>query len=282
MWVWVETNKKQAAWGAAIAVTLALVVWFLLWRHGEQEVRAGEALSEIFVPQLLNGGAARPETCQGFLKVAAEYPGYDAGAEAMLLGAGDLFVEGNYDQARAQFERFAREHRGSPMEASAVLGIAACLDAQHKTNEARTAYKSLVDQHPNDPVALQAKFSLGRLYASQPELARNYFEDVARARGSLLSSEAGLRLEELYQQHPELAPAAPPAVSLAPKVAVVAATNTQGKTSAVASIERRLQAAIASATNAPSKAPATAKAPAPTPAKTPTPTPAKAPAKSDK
>ncbi|MGO8678517.1 MAG: tetratricopeptide repeat protein [Limisphaerales bacterium] len=249
VWVWVETNKKQVAWGAAIAVIVALIVWFMLWRHGEQEIKAGEALSDVFVPQMLSGGAARPETSQGFLNIAAQYPGFDAGAQAMLLGAGDLFIEGKYDEAKAQFEKFAREHRGSPLETSAFLGIAACLDAQHKTNEARTAYKSLIDQHPNDPVALQAKFSLGRIYEAQkmPELARNFFEDVARSRGSLLSSEAGMRLEELYRQHPELAPAPPTAMPLTPKLTAIT-TN------------------------------ATAKAPAKTPAKAP----AAAPSKSDK
>jgi tetratricopeptide (TPR) repeat protein len=236
LWAWVATNKKQAAWGAAIAVTLGLVVWFLLWRHGEQEVKAGEALSEVFVPQLISGTPTRPDTVQGFLKVAVAYPGYDAGAQAMLLAAGDLFMAGKYDEARAQFERFRREHRGSPLETSALLGIAACLDAQHKPTEAGTAYKSLIDQHPNDPVAFQAKFSLARLCAAQnmPELARNYFEDVARNRGSLLSSEAGLRLEELYQQHPELAPGAAPPMPLTPKLTAVASTNAPAKAPAVA------------------------------------------------
>ena len=224
---WIETNKKQVAWGAAIVVTLGLVIGFFVWRHGEQELKAGEALSEVFVPQILSGGAARPDTAQEFLKVAAAYPGYDAGAQALLLGAADLFVAGKYDQAKAQFERFARQYHRSPLETSALLGVAACLNAQHKPTEARTAYKSLVDQHPNDPVALQAKFSLARLYATQNmlELARNYFEEVARSRGSLLSSEAGLRLEELYQQHPELAPTAPPPVPLTPKLTALAPTN---------------------------------------------------------
>jgi tetratricopeptide (TPR) repeat protein len=263
LWVWAETNKKQALWGVGITVVLALVIGFLLWRHGEQEVKAGEALSEIFVPQMLSGGAARPEAAQGFLRIAADYSGYDAGAQATLLAGGDFFIQGNYDAAKVQFERFAREHRGSPLETSALLGVAACLDAQHKTNEAKTAYKSLIDQHPNDPVALQAKFALGRLYAAQnqPELARNFFEEVARTRGSLLSSEAGLRLEELYQQHPELAPAAPPPMPLTPKLTVAAATNAPAK--------------------APAPAPAKA-APAPAPAKAPVSAPAATPAKSDK
>jgi tetratricopeptide (TPR) repeat protein len=286
LWAWVETNKKQAQWGAAIAVTLGLGIWFFVWRQGEQEVKAGEALSEIFVPQLISGSATRPETAQGLLKVAGEYPGYGAGAQALLLAAGDLFTAGKYDQAKVQFERFSQEHRGSPLETSALLGIAACLDAQHKPTEARTAYKSLIDQHPNDPVALQAKFSLARLYAAQnmPELARNCFEDVARSRGSVLSSEAALRLEELYEQHPELAPAATPPMPLTPKVTVVAPTNAAAKALAAAPAKALAATPAKALAATPAKAPAVApaKAPAVAPAKAPAVAPAKAPAKSDK
>ena len=223
LWAWLETNKKQAIWGAGIVVVLGLVIWFLVWHHGEKEVKAGEALSEVFVKQALAGGAIGPETAQGYLKVAATYPGFDAGAEAMLLAAGSLFIGGNYDAARAEFERFVREYHGSPLRSQALLGIAACLDAQHKASEAMTAYNSLISQHPNDPVTPQAKFALARLYEAQnkPELARNLFEDVARGRNTLVGSEAGIRLEELYQAHPNLAPVAP-----APTLVTPAPTGT--------------------------------------------------------
>jgi tetratricopeptide (TPR) repeat protein len=259
LWAWVETNKKQAAWGAGGAIVLALAIWFLLWRHGEQQVKAGEALSQVFVPQLMTGGPARPETVRELLKVAAQYPGSEAGAEATLMAAGDLFTEGKYDQARVEFEKFARLHRASALEASALLGIAACLDAQHKTEQAKTAYKSLIDQHPNDPVTLQAKFSLACIYGAQnmPELERNYLEEVARARSSILSSEAALRLQALFDQHPELAPTAPPPVTLTPTLTAATASN---------------------APPAKAPAPAPAKAPAPAPAEAPLPAPRTTPA----
>jgi tetratricopeptide (TPR) repeat protein len=215
LWAWLETNKKQVMWGGGIVVVLGLVIWFLVLQHREKEIKAGEALSEVFVKQALAGGAAGPETAQGYLKVAAMYPGFDAGAQAMLLAGGSLFAGGNYDAAKAEFERFVRQYRASPLRSQALLGIAACLDAQHKASEAMTAYNSLIGQHPNDPVTPQAKFALARLYEAQnkPELARNLFEDVARSRNTLVGSEAGIRLEELYQAHPNLAP---PLVTPAP------------------------------------------------------------------
>jgi tetratricopeptide (TPR) repeat protein len=95
----------------------------------------------------------------------------------------------------------------------ALLGIAACYDAQGKTNEAITSYKNLVEHHPGESSVPQAKFALGRLYESQnkPEQARTMFEDVVRGDpyGSI-GSEAGIRLEELKQKYPSLVPPPPP------------------------------------------------------------------------
>jgi TolA-binding protein len=142
-----------------------------------------------------------------YLKVAATYPKSSAAARAVLLAGGTLFVEGKYDQAKAQFEKFVHEYRDTTFMGGALLGIAACLDAQNKTDDAIRAYKDLTEHHSGDPAVPQAKFALARLYEGQgkPELARSLFEDVARSDpNSSLGSEAGMRLEELKMQHPEL------------------------------------------------------------------------------
>jgi TolA-binding protein len=139
--------------------------------------------------------------------VAAAYPKSSAGARAVLLAGGTLFVDGKYDQAKAQFEKFVREYRDTTFMGEALLGIGACLDAQNKTDEAIRAYKDLTEHHSGDPSVPQAKFALARLYEGQgkPELARTLFEDVARSEPySSLGSESGMRLEELKLKHPEL------------------------------------------------------------------------------
>ena len=94
----------------------------------------------------------------------------------------------------------------------ALLGIGACLDADGKGRDAIAAYKDLIDHRPGDVVLPQAKFALGRLYEanSEPEKARNQFEEVARENPySSLGSEAGMRLEELNMKYPQLMPATP-------------------------------------------------------------------------
>jgi TolA-binding protein len=210
-WAWFEAHKKQTLWGTGGLVLVGLVVAFVLYRQDEADVAASEALSNVALPQMT--GASRGATPDAYLKVAAAHPGSRAGARALLLAAGGHFVDGKYDEAKAQFERFNREYGDSPFKGEALLGIAACLDVQSKTNEAVAAYKNLIDRRPTDYVLPQARFALARLYETQnrPELARSLFEEVARNNpyGSL-GSEAGIRLEELKIKYPNLvAPVTP-------------------------------------------------------------------------
>ena len=131
-------------------MVVGLIVAFVLYRADEADVAASEALSNVALPQMT--GASRGDTADAYLKVAATYPGSRAGARALLLAAGGLFVEGKYAEAKTQFETFNREYASSPFRGEALLGIASCLDAQGKTNEAVTAYKDLIDRRPSDYV----------------------------------------------------------------------------------------------------------------------------------
>jgi TolA-binding protein len=214
---WFEANKKQTLWGAGILLVVGTIVAFFLYRQNQAEITASEALSSVAMPQ---ASGARADTVEGYLKVAATHPGSKAGARALLLAAGGLFVDGKYDEARTQFERFRREYSDSLFMGEALLGIAASLDAQGKTRDAMAAYKDLIDHRPGDSNVPQAKFALARLHQAQnePEQARNLFEDVERSQpyGSL-GDEARMQLEELKTKFPKLlAPVTPMPTNAAP------------------------------------------------------------------
>jgi tetratricopeptide (TPR) repeat protein len=205
-WAWFEANRKQAFMGAGALAVIGVIVAFFLYHRDQADIAASEALSGVALAPMT--GASRGDMANAYLKVAATYPDSRAGARALLLAAGALFVEGKYPEAKTQFERFKREYSSSPYLGEALLGIAACLDAQGNTNEAAAAYKDLIDHHPADQVLPQARFALGRLYEAQnkPELARNMFEEVERNNPyESLGSEAGMRLEELKLKYPSLA-----------------------------------------------------------------------------
>jgi predicted negative regulator of RcsB-dependent stress response len=218
-WAWVEKNRKPLMWVGGGVLGLGLVIGFVVTMHNQKEANAGEALSKIEVAQFrtpLDAAAA-----EGYLQVAAKYPRSAAGARALLLAAGNLFAAGNYEQARAQFDRFIRERRDPRLMGEAELGAAACLDALGKTNEAVTAYTALVDRRPGDHVLLSAKVALGRLLLAQgkPERAFTLLQDVERTSPySILGSEAATLLDDLRTRYPNLAkPAvAAPAASTKP------------------------------------------------------------------
>jgi len=227
LWAWFEANKKQVKLGAIIVAVLAVVISIFVWQRSEKERKAGEALSDVFVPLAMAAPNARVSGVDGYQKVALAYPNHEAGAQAMLLAATGLFGDGKFKEALAEFDAFARQHPESALIGQTLLGRAACFDALNQTNEAATAYKTLIDQHPTEPMIPQAKFALARLYEAQGKLeqARNYYEEVGNNRYSSIGSEAGIRLEELLQKHPELVPSTPslnPAAKSAPTALVPA------------------------------------------------------------
>jgi predicted negative regulator of RcsB-dependent stress response len=217
LWGWLEANKTQAAIFAAVLLVVGLVVWIVVWQGHQREQAAGEALSSLAVEQMLSPG--RPNSADGYLKLASQYPKSEAGARALLLAAGSLFTDGKYSDAQAQFEKFTREHRESSLMGEALLGIAASLEAQGKTDAAVAAYKELISRHAGDSVVPDAKFALARLYEVQnkPELARDLYLEVERdGRFSSKAIEAGMRVEDLMAKYPKLAPLTASPVSALP------------------------------------------------------------------
>jgi tetratricopeptide (TPR) repeat protein len=206
IWAWFETNKKPAAVGSGVVLVAGLIIWFVVWQQEQKQIDAGYALSDVAV----GSGPSRTDTPEAYLRVAATFPKSPAGAQALLLAAGNLFGDGKFAEAQSQFERFVREYRESPFVGQALLGVAASLDAQGKTEQALTAYKDLVTRYPKESVIPQAKFALARLYEAQgkPELARDLFEQVEHESpyGSI-GQEAGMRVEDLNEKYPKPAPA---------------------------------------------------------------------------
>jgi len=121
-WAWFKANKKQTLLGAGSILVVGVIIAFFLYRQNEADIAAGEALSNVSMPQVTAGGS-RPDTAEAYLKVAAAYPKSRAGSRALLLAAGSLFVDGKYPEAKAQFERFKRDYSDSPFLGEALLGI---------------------------------------------------------------------------------------------------------------------------------------------------------------
>jgi len=214
---WLETNKKRVAIGAGVIAVAAAVAGFFAWRSGQQALEAEDALSSvrIFGP----GETPPPGTAEALAKVAAEFPKTQAAPKARLRAATVFFEQGNYTAAQEQFQKFLREHGDTAWVPQAVLGIAACLDAENKASEAITKYSDFIAKYPNDPAGDQARLSLARLYeqTKQPAQALDVLRKMTEGQNPMGFSpgaqEAQERLRQLVAKHPELLPPPPAPIS---------------------------------------------------------------------
>jgi TolA-binding protein len=199
LWAWVGTHRKKVLWAGSVLAIVVLAVWFYVWKQGEQEVTASEALSNLR-PVATVPGTPGVIAADAYLKLANEYPKTGAGTRALLLAAASFFTEGKYAEAKAQFDRFLRDYPQSPLRGQALLGSAACLSVQGKVAEATAAYEDLIRRHPTDPVVPRAKFALARLYEAQNRIADalKLYEELMRTEAySSVGAEADIRLQEL-------------------------------------------------------------------------------------
>lgn len=189
---WLEDNWRRVLAIALVVIGVGIVIAFVMWQGQQKQRGASEALSVLLAaPEDLTGEA--------LLAFSSEKAGTDAGARALLLGAGALFTEGKFPEAQEQFQRFLAEDPAGPMTAKARFGVAACKDAQGLSDSAISDYESIVKNPASGNVIPQARFALGSLYVAQgqPDLARAQYEELLKIQGSSLAAEARARLAAL-------------------------------------------------------------------------------------
>lgn len=219
---WLDVNKKRVAIGAGILAIVGLIIGFMVWRSGQQEVNAEEALSSVRMPfSPMEQPAAG--TAEALAKVAEEYPKTLAAPKALLRAGSVYFDTGNFPKAQEQFDKFLRAYGETPWVPQAVYGIAASLDAQGKATNAIEKYNDFLRSYGADPVADHARLSLARLYeqTKQPALALEALNKVvsgAQAAGGMTpaAGEAQEKMRQLYAAHPTLMPANPAPVMPSP------------------------------------------------------------------
>jgi predicted negative regulator of RcsB-dependent stress response len=212
---WVEVNKKKLIIGV-LGVGVAIFLGVMLYNYqAEKEARASQALSDIKLPASPMQPVP-PGTADQLLKFADEYRGSKAAPRALLMSASLAFTEGNYAEAEKRFARVAQEYPSSLWLSEAAYGVAASLDAGGKTNEAIAKYEEIRKRYASSPVIDQTKLALARLYEkSKPEEAFRLYDEIMKANPAQYSgigNEAGMNLEDLLKQHPELAKLREPAI----------------------------------------------------------------------
>ena len=123
------------------------------------------------------------------------------------LGSYTRKVSTDSPEAQKYFEQFTHEYPASPFVPEALFGIASCLDAKKKPADAIAKFEELRRRYGKSSVMDETKLALGRLYEEQnkPAMALDLYDELVKANQySGIGSEAGLRMEDLLNQHPEL------------------------------------------------------------------------------
>jgi predicted negative regulator of RcsB-dependent stress response len=205
---WIHERRKALIIGLGVVVALGLIVGFSAWRKAQNAEEADAKLFELPVASAPNVPMLMPPP-SAFLDLAHQYPDTSAGEYALLLGAENLFLDGNYAQSQHEFSQYLVDHPDSPLESQAKMGVAACLEAQGKASEAIQKYKEVAAADPGElSIVEPAKLTMGRLYEQEnrPDQAINFYAELARSQNAYdpWAAEARERGELLLAKHPEL------------------------------------------------------------------------------
>ncbi len=215
LWPWLEANRNRIIGVVAAIVVLAGIYYFINTQHEQNEINAGEAMTQL----LLTPSGSLNQSADELTALAAKYNGTEAAKRALLQGASSMFGAGRYADAQAQFQKFLDGAPSGPLAATAQLGVAASLEAQGKMDEAVAAYKRTAAGYPRTASELEADYALGRIAESQGKLTEalnNY--DAALQMGGMGGSLAQAAYDRVRVIKAELDASQKPATAVKPAV----------------------------------------------------------------
>jgi len=105
------------------------------------------------------------KTPEEFIKVADQYPTTTQATLALAKAAGSSFDKRDYTTAIADYQRIVQNNAVDPaLRDSAQLGVAACLEATGKPDDAISAYLEVARHGAKSPYAPFAYTAAARLY----------------------------------------------------------------------------------------------------------------------
>ena len=170
-WDFVDKNRTLI-WGivAALVLLVALAIAYVFYQQN-QEAEAQEAIAapiRLYEQENYREALDGADGAMGFLAIADEYGGTDAGNLAHFYAADALFNLGEYDQALEHFEDFGKEE--NYLGASALAGEAAVYENQGEYERAGQLYQRAASHLESELTSPQYLLSAGRAF----EEAGNY------------------------------------------------------------------------------------------------------------
>lgn len=205
---WLEIHKQKLLAGGIGAIVVGGAFYVTQWQADQTEQAAGTALYEVQAKEGEADDADKPKA-EDYLSIASDNAGTGAAERALLIAARTQFVAGEYDEARATFERFQTEHESSEFVSTALYGVAASQDAAGNLADAKSGYQAVINRFPNAPVGAQAKMAMASIHESSDEAAEAlalYDSLNSPSVPTSYSTRALARREQIFEKHPELRP----------------------------------------------------------------------------
>lgn len=181
LWPKIEANQNRIIGGVAIVVVVVAAYSFFSWRHEQNQIEAGNALTGTLLAMSTQADAA--SIGNNFLNVSTEYPNTAAGQRALMEAAAAQFEQGKYPEAQSYFHQYLDAHPEGIFAGQAALGLGKCLEAQGKVNDASGAYQHVISDIADPQSVVEAKYSLARMDMAGANYseAMRLFSDVAQS-----------------------------------------------------------------------------------------------------
>ncbi len=157
--------------------------------------------------------------------------------EVIYLAAETAYKAGQYDKAKASFERLRNEFKSSPFTPDAVEGLGYIAENTKDYDAAVTYYKDVQTTWSDSFAARRQPMNIARVEEQRGKLAEAiaaYNEQLQLFPGSSLAEEASAALARLGKSNPELFPKAEPIVPALTTPAAPGAETPSAQTPAAA------------------------------------------------
>lgn len=150
----------------ATAVIAVAIIMGGITLYNHHQTRTNREASSLFFQAYLDFQEENIDSArEGFKEVSDEYGSTSYGKEAALHLANIAYQNGAYDDAKNYFKKCIRNYPADHLFAiSAHEGIAACLEAEGKFDEAAESYLKIADKHKDAMIATRNLLAAARAY----------------------------------------------------------------------------------------------------------------------
>lgn len=205
--LWAQHGKKITT-AAAILVAGGLVLYVWQRNAAQQAETAAARLA-----------AARDRTA--LEQIVQDYPRQEVAAQALLRLGDSLYTEGKHAEAGQKYRQFLEQFPTHPLAPSALIGEAFVYEAGGNFQAAHDQFQRVLAGNAQSYVTLPAMMGLARCLEAlgrKQEARQKYEELMALSQGTRMQMEAYVRWTTLGRELPAAEPATslPAATDLAP------------------------------------------------------------------